>query len=114
MPMAIPPSQMKTASPSAQRKDVVPWEKAGRRMGCIGPKKFTEPVALSSPEPVGFPLARTAPGPSFDLLALRSRCKQDTTTRVGPVQGGQRKKVCSLHTFHYWHAERAIRAACSR
>src|SRR5262245_16113625 len=46
---------------------------AGRRIGAIldsDQKKFTEPVALSSPEPVGFPLPRTAPRPGFDLLVL--------------------------------------------
>ena len=46
-------------------------------------KKFTEPVALSSPEPVGFPLPRTAPRLGFDLLALRARCKGEV---VGPAR----------------------------
>ena len=77
-------------------------------------KKFTEPVALSSPEPVGFPLSRTALRPSFDLLALRSRCKEDTTTHTHAVQEGENRNVRSLHYFHCPHTNRAIRAACSR
>ena len=79
-----------------------------------GPKKFTEPVALSSPEPVGFPLSRTALRPSFDLLALRSRCKRDTTTHTQPVQAGGNRNLRSLHYFHFPHTNRAIRVACSR
>ena len=83
-------------------------------LSATGPKKFTEPVALSSPEPVGFPLSRTALGPGFDLLALRSRCKGDSTTRRRPVQGDRNRNVRSLHAFYYPHANRAIHAACSR
>jgi len=41
-------------------------------------KKFTEPVALSSAEPTGFPLPRTASRLGLDLLALRARCKRDS------------------------------------
>ena len=40
-----------------------------------GPKKFTEPVALSSSEPGDFPLPRTVSRLGLDLLALRARCK---------------------------------------
>ena len=40
----------------------------------VGPKKFTEPVALLSTRPDDLPLPRTASGLSFDLLALRARC----------------------------------------
>ena len=50
--------------------------------GCVSgrpQKKFTEPVALSSAEPVGFPLPRTAPRLGFDLLALRARCKGEAS-----------------------------------
>ena len=48
-----------------------------------GPKKFTEPVALSSTRPVDLPLPRTASVLSFDLLALRARCKEETRDRGG-------------------------------
>src|SRR5215470_19412021 len=77
-------------------------------------KKFTEPVALSSPEPVGFPLPRTAPRPGFDLLALRARCKRHTTRRARPHQGGENRKACYLHIFRFDPGRQAIRAACSR
>src|SRR5262245_51251953 len=123
MPRAMPPSQIRTANPSAQRNDVTPCENAGR---CIASectsrlfrtrrqKKFTEPVALSSPEPVGFPLPRTALRPGFDLLALRARCKGDSTACTYPLQDvGERKDRC-LHTFPFAHGERANRAGCSK
>ena len=40
-------------------------------------KKFTEPVALSSTRPADRPLPRRACELSFDLLALRARCKRE-------------------------------------
>src|SRR5439155_20414139 len=72
----------------------------GARRRLLKRKKFTEPVALSSPEPVGFPLARTAPRPGFDLLALRARCKGDTTPSARRVQGVGRGKD-ALCTFSF-------------
>src|SRR5581483_7548755 len=103
MPTDMPPSQMKTASPSAQRKDVTPWESAGRRIAAVivPEKKFTEPVALSSPEPAGFPLPRTALGLGFDLLALRARCKRHTTTRRGGAQGEGRRESALFAQFPF-------------
>ncbi len=51
------------------------------------PKKFTEPVALSSTASAGFPawpcgLPRTTLGGDFDLLALRARCTREATAFV--------------------------------
>src|SRR5215470_14413646 len=69
-------------------------------------KKFTEPVALSSPEPVGFPLPRTAPRPGFDLLALRARCKRHTTRPAKPHQEGENRKACYLHIFRFDRADK--------
>src|SRR6476646_5312958 len=40
-------------------------------------KEFTEPVALSSTRPADRPLPRRACELSFDLLALRARCKRE-------------------------------------
>ena len=40
-------------------------------------KKFTEPVALSSTRPTDRPLPRKALRLSFDLVALRARCRHD-------------------------------------
>src|SRR5262245_9325112 len=116
----MPASQMKTASPSAQRNDVTPCENAGRCIAfectshLFGPKKFTEPVALSSPEPIGFPLPRTASRPGFDLLALRARCKGDSTACTHPLQDVRERKDRCLHTFPFAHGERANRAGCSK
>src|SRR5439155_3077860 len=48
-------------------------------------KKFTEPVALSSPRPTDLPLARTTSRLGFDLLAPRARCKgQSRRHLMGP------------------------------
>ena len=41
-------------------------------------KKFTEPVALSSTQPVDFSLPRRAFELSFDLIALRARCRSES------------------------------------
>jgi hypothetical protein len=43
-----------------------------------GPKKFGEPVSLSSTASADLPLPGTAFGLGFDLLALRARRKQHT------------------------------------
>ena len=66
-----------------------------RTGGCVperAQKKFTEPVALSSPEPVGFPLPRTAPRLGFDLLALRARCKRELSRPGEALQECSRKR----------------------
>ncbi len=42
-------------------------------------QKFTEPVALSSTSPVNLWLPPRALGSGFDLLALRARCKNEST-----------------------------------
>src|SRR4051794_4726292 len=108
---------MKSPKKRAHRNDVTPWAIAGGRR-CIGrdpnggalrpepdsvrpnqvrasgdragPKKFTEPVALSSTSPVNLRLPPTALGSGFDLLALRARCKREDrpsdTSRQGPAK----------------------------
>src|SRR4051794_3556495 len=55
--------------------------------GGPGPGKFAEPVTLSSATPAGFPLARTALGCGFDLLALRARRNRHATKRPYSAQG---------------------------
>src|SRR5215471_364295 len=73
---------MKTASPIAQRRAITPWSMLGGRK-CIaaivvesdrgrargGPKKFAEPVAVSSTTPVDFPLRPLRAAP-YDLPVL--------------------------------------------
>jgi len=53
----------------------------------IGPKKFTEPVALSSIDPADLWLPPTASGSDFDLLALRARCKGKSRAQFHLAQG---------------------------
>ena len=78
-------------------------------------KKFTEPVALSSPEPVGFPLPRTAPGLGFDLLALRARCKRDTRRPARALaRASQEEKGAICVNFTKVAIELALRALCSK
>ena len=66
-------------------------------------------MALSSSGPIGFPLPRTAPGLGFDLLALRARCKEDSTACERLVQGLPQGKSRSLHLFPFAHANLADR-----
>src|SRR6266540_4386923 len=59
--------------PGSARREA---RRPGKRMG---PKKFAEPVSLSSTPPADFPLPRTAARLGFVLLALRARRRQDST-----------------------------------
>src|SRR6266480_702477 len=98
-PTALPPIQMKRPKKRAHANDVMPWSKAGRRRciardpteaasrGC-GPKKFTEPVALSSTSPGDRRLPPRALGSGFDRLALRARCKREGRRCATRAQGG--------------------------
>ncbi len=52
-----------------------------------GPKKFAEPVSLSSTASADLPLAGTALGLGFDLLALRARRKQHINVCAKRVKG---------------------------
>ena len=61
-------------------------------------KKFTEPVALSSTQPADLPLPRRASRLSFDLLALRARCVEETMgeARLGQAPANRIGAVCAL------------------
>src|SRR4051794_14730811 len=99
---------MKRAKKIAHRNETTPWSKAGGRR-CIGrdptvppgrrfgPKKFTEPVALSSTFPVNLRLPPTALGSGFDLLALRARCKREATAPGRQVQEASERVSRNLH-----------------
>src|SRR5438270_332433 len=70
----------------------------------VGPKKFAEPVSLSSTASADLPLAGTAFGLGFDLLALRARRKHQTTERKPCVQDveksrGRNLREIQLSTF---------------
>src|SRR5581483_1537637 len=101
-----------TARREARRRATGPLDDATERR--LPEKKFTEPVALSSPEPTGFPLPRTALGPGFDLLALRARCKRDSRPRAGRVQVGPRGEARNLRKLLFARPRLAIRALCSK
>src|SRR3954468_15942007 len=99
-PTASRPAQMNAPRSTAQMNAATPWSMLGRWKrgtardpsdsggGEAGPGKFAEPVALSSTTPAGFPLARTALGCGFDLLALRARRNRQPRERPCPAQGG--------------------------
>jgi hypothetical protein len=70
----------------------------GRTPG-VGPKKFAEPVALSSTASADLPLAGTALGLGFDLLALRARRKQHTNVLHASVKRVETPRVRNLRTF---------------
>jgi hypothetical protein len=56
------------------------------RRGDLGPKKFAEPVTLSSTHPADVPLAGTADRISFVLLACRARRIGESSRVQGAVQ----------------------------
>src|SRR2546425_1163565 len=77
-------------------------------------RKFSEPVALSSTPPVGFPLARTAPWRRFDLLAPRARCKGKARPRWRRPQGPSGRAARNLRKVLPAQPELADPAACSK
>src|SRR5437763_1088219 len=66
-----------------------------------GPKKFAEPVSLSSTASADLPLPGTAFGLGFDLLALRARRKQHTNVSRWPVKGSKKgvSAICGISIF---------------
>jgi hypothetical protein len=71
-----------------------------------GPKKFAEPVSLSSTASADFPLAGTALGLGFDLLALRARRKQHTNVSATWVKGSKKDvaAICGNFFFQHFHS----------
>src|SRR6185295_20159706 len=70
--------------------------------GCfsgVGPKKFAEPVALSSTASADLRLPATAFGSSFDLLALRARRKSESRGPQGADQGVEKRHGRNLRIF---------------
>ena len=72
-----------------------------------GPKKFAEPVSLSFTASADLPLAGTAFGLGFDLLALRARRKQHTNVWVNAVKGLKQDvaAICALFLFQHFHSQ---------
>jgi hypothetical protein len=67
----------------------------------IGPKKFAEPVSLSSALPTNFRLPPTAARLGFDLLALRARRKRDSRGVKGSLQGLSQRRVRNLQKIQF-------------
>ena len=65
----------------------------------VGPKKFAEPVALSSTASADLRLPATAFGSSFDLLALRARRKSESRGPQGANQGVEKRHGRNLRIF---------------
>src|SRR3954454_17271484 len=125
MPIASNPAQMKSPSEKAQRNEVIPLSILGGRkctgrlyrasptqqsesrnekeephgVSRTGPKKFAEPVALSSTASADFRLPATTFGFSFDLLALRARRKRESRGPQGSHQGVRKRHGRNLRIF---------------
>ena len=64
-------------------------------------KKFSEPGALSSPDPTNFRLPPTASRIGLDLLASRARCKREARASAGERQDRRARRVRKLRLFLY-------------
>ena len=62
-------------------------------------KKFSEPGALSSPDPTNFRLPPTAYRIGLDLLASRARCKGEATASSRERQGCSERRGRKLRLF---------------
>jgi hypothetical protein len=69
----------------------------------VGPKKFTEPVALLSTTPGNLRLPPTALRSRFDLLALRARCKSNLPREPTSRQDLPARKARILRTGNCPH-----------
>src|SRR6266568_3712948 len=72
----------------------------------VGPKKFAEPVSLSSTASADLPLPGTALRSGFVLLALRARRKQHTNASSKPVKGSKKdvSAICGNFFFQRFHS----------
>jgi hypothetical protein len=66
-----------------------------------GPKKFAEPVSLSSTASADFRLPATAFGFGFDLLALCARRKWESRDVETEGQGVSKGRGRNLRIFHF-------------
>ena len=71
-----------------------------------GPKKFAEPVSLSSTASADLRLAATAFGLGFDLLALRARRKRESNVSSKRVKGSKKAMaaICGNFLFQHFHS----------
>src|SRR5205823_13852515 len=85
-----------------------PRQRRRARPARFGPKKFAEPVSLSSTLPTDLRLPPTAARLGFDLLALRARRKQHSRGLKGSVQGRKKRKARNLRRLNYSHLPQSI------
>ena len=80
--------------------------KKRRSRARAGPKKFAEPISLSSTASADLPLPGTAFRLGFDLLALRARRKQHTNVSSKPVKESKEDvaAICGNFLFQYVHS----------
>jgi hypothetical protein len=76
------------------------------RSARVGPKKFAEPVSLSSTVSADLSLPGTAFGLGFDLLALRARRKWESTDFRKRVKGLEKAlaAICGNFIFQHFHS----------
>ena len=72
-----------------------------------GPKKFAEPVSLSSTASADFRLPATAFGLGFDLLALCARRKRQSSVSGERFKGPERDlaAICGNFLFQHFHSQ---------
>src|SRR5438874_5004412 len=72
----------------------------------VGPKKFAEPVSLSSTASADFRLPATAFGLGFDLLALRARRKWESNVSSKRIKGSKEvvAAICGFFLFQHFHS----------
>jgi hypothetical protein len=79
-------------------------------VGTSGGRTFVEPIPLPSTDPIDFRLPATALKIGFDLLASRTRRRQDTKARSSRIQEGSRAEkwelfaICKLFFFPHFHS----------
>ena len=74
-------------------------------------RSFTEPVALSCTQPADLPLPRRASRLSFDLLALRARCVEET---MGEARLGQAPSQSDWRSLRPSSSQEDLRSTCPR
>jgi hypothetical protein len=94
-------------------KRIVQCDKAPKKTksrSWAGPKKFAEPVSLSSTASADLRLPATAFGLGFDLLALRARRKWESNDFRKRVKGSKKDvpAICGNFLFQHFHSRFCI------
>src|SRR5438034_1546419 len=100
----MPPSQMKTASPTAQRNDVTPWENAGRRIGALDSRQKEIHRAGGAFVPRTHWLSACAYSPQVQLRPTRAPCSVQAAhyaARGAPSRGPQAETIALCISFPF-------------